>query len=344
MIRQRVSVELLKTIDPEERGDVLIAALYEVSNSVLPLLGSPSGSREYLDRQAAVLDLITFVAIPLVRGRDRRGVAVLAEIAEGCLDPLLRKKLTVYAHELLAKSNQCQPAASTPQSGSRSGWLLAAFAVAVLVLFFVWPRGSIAPTDGAAGEVDDPAATPSAEVAPAVVYRGAPPAPPEAGTAPAQDGVGGALSVERGARAERIEVEPAGAAAPGEQVTRVRIVNNQVMVPVLLKNGSESVALELVLDTGSTRTVLHDGLASRLQIDLRQSKGTMSEVADGRMIRSRLARIDALAVGPFVMAPAEIELITFNGAEGSRDGLLGMDFLGKHRYQIDMERELIRWF
>jgi hypothetical protein len=39
-----------------------------------------------------------------------------------------------------------------------------------------------------------------------------------------------------------------------------------------------------------------------------------------------------------------VDFIPYQGTEGLHDGLLGMDFLGKHRYQIDMEHELIRWF
>ena len=55
--------------------------------------------------------------------------------------------------------------------------------------------------------------------------------------------------------------------------TKVKIANNQVLVPVLLKNGGETVKVELVLDTGSTRTSLHEGLVSRLRIDLRLEPG-----------------------------------------------------------------------
>ena len=117
-----------------------------------------------------------------------------------------------------------------------------------------------------------------------------------------------------------------------------------MLVQVLLKNGGETLRAVLVLDTGSSRTSIHEGLANRLRIDLRQAKVSQAELADGRLIRSRSATIDSLAVGPFAMNSAEVDLIPYKGSDGVHDGLLGMDFLAKHRYQIDMEREIIRWF
>ena len=67
-------------------------------------------------------------------------------------------------------------------------------------------------------------------------------------------------------------------------------------------------------------------------------------MADGRLILSRIARVDAMLVGPYTLSSMELEFISYQGSERTHDGLLGMDFLGGHRYQIDMERELVRWF
>jgi hypothetical protein len=335
-IKERIAVQLQEASDPGERSEFLIAALYETSRSVLPELGSPRKSWEYLEGQGAVLDLISFIAIPLIRGavQERRGVAVLSEIGEGCLDPLLRKKLSVYAQELLAKSSQAQKPAS---AGRR--WvplLFGACAAAALALYFAWPI---------AGPAREPeglvAAAPNAAVAPSASFH-APAYTPSTG-AMAGDG-GRERSGAEGRQSDRPAAGGGTGATQGEQTTRVRIVNNQVLVPVTLKNGGQSVRLELVLDTGATRTAIHEGILNRLPIDLRYARASQSEVADGRVIRSRIAKIDALVVGPFAMASVELELIPYNGAEGVQDGLLGMDFLARHRYQIDMDHELIRWF
>ena len=341
LIRQRVSVQLLESIDPEERAEILVAALYELSRSVFPLLGPPRRSREYLIGQGAVSELISFLAIALIRAQARRGVAVLSEVAEGCLDPQLRRKLTVYAHELLAKSQRGQAPSRSPVAGYRWAWWLLPMVAAALVLYFgsAQPLADRDPGLQDGGEV----AVQEAESAAAAPSRG--PAPPPAAGRGAGDGALGQERAEQPPRqAERAAAEPVASGAPVEQATRVRVVNNQVLVPVLVKNGGEAVPLELVLDTGASRTVIHDTLASRLQIDLRQAKSSLFEVADGRAIRLHLAKVESLAVGPFALAPAELELIAYNGNEGAGDGLLGMDFLGKHRYQIDMEHEVIRWY
>lgn len=342
-IRERVSLELRHAAGRGGRAAVLVEALYEVSRTVLPALGSPRKSLEYQKALEAVLDLISCIAIPLVREGDERGVAVLSELAEGSRDPLLKKKLSVYAHELLAKSGaRCEVRGVPAKSAA---WVLASCTAAALVLYLAWPgggerklQGSPAPSlKSAAPAVSTPGpavSTPGPLVAPAA------PARPE-------------RVAEGGRPQERCEPPPpkqekiaaAAVVTPhGEQVTRVRVLNNQVLIPVTLKHGGASVRLELLLDTGATRTALHEVVAGRLPIDLRSARAAMAEVADGRLVHSRIARFDLLSVGPFSHPSMELELIPFQGRERVHDGLLGMDFLGKHRYQIDMEHELIRWF
>lgn len=335
-IRERVSLELRHAAGPGGRAAILVEALYEVSRTVLPALGSPRKSLEYQKALEAVLDLISCIAIPLVREGDERGVAVLSELAEGSLDPLLKKKLSVYAHELLAKSGARREVRGVPAKSA--AWVLASCTAVALLLYLAWPGGGERKRQGSPAPSLKSAApavsTPAPAVAPAA------PAKPE--------------RVAEGARPQE-QCEPhlpkqekiatAAVATPhGEQVTRVRVLNNQVLIPVTLKHGGASVRLELLLDTGATRTALHEGVAGRLPIDLRSARTAMAEVADGRLVHSRIARFDLLSVGPFSHPSMELELIPFQGRERVHDGLLGMDFLGKHRYQIDMEHELIRWF
>jgi hypothetical protein len=341
-LKDIVAVDLRERLDARERGEILIAALYEMSRSVLPELGPPRKSREYQEAQAAVLELISFIAMPLMRGsaEDGRGVAVLAEVAEGCLDPLLKKKFSVYAQQLLAKS---RPGGHDAHHGRPAWlpWLLGlAGSVALLALYLGWPEAPL-PVKPQGVRMATMAPTPASrvpqEASPGVGFppQLAPPAGQVASPVPAAE-----VATEFPTPILSIR----GAASLAEQTTRVRIINNQILVPVTLRNAGETVRIELVLDTGATRTSVHEELASRLRVDLRQVRFFQSELADGKLVRSYSASVDSLGVGPFTMAPAELGFIPYQGSDGLHDGLLGMDFLGKHRYQIEMEHELIRWF
>ena len=342
-IKEQVAAALREAVEPQARGELLIGALYELSRSVFPALGAPGKGQEYQECREAVLDLISFIVIPMIRGRlaEQRGVVVLAEIAEGCLDPLLRKKLTVYAQELLARS--------TLQSRKRLladrrwlSWLVLGCA-GVTIVVPIELHLKEQPHPPAAGVIAAPHPP-----QPAVVFHPSASAPPSrALSAQRGDVQEGSESEEGASEEERAAERPvldARAAVPGEQVTRVRVVNNQVLVPVTLKNGGQTVGAELILDTGATRTAIHDELAGRLHIDLRFATSSQSEVADGRVISSRTAKVDSLSVGPFSLPSAEVVLISYKGTDAIHDGLLGMDFLGRHRYQLDMERQLIRWY
>ena len=337
-LKDRVAVELQEAIDTQERCEILIAALYELSRKVLPELGRPGKSREYLEDQNAVLELVSFIAIPLIRNsaQDSSGVAVLTEIAQGCLDPLLQKKLSVYAQQLLAQA-QLGVRRQDQLWRRRIPWLLAVAAAAVLALFLAQPW--LLQTKKTAAPPPEASLTGSATIP--LSYQATVTQPLAAGPAPG-------TPLDRAEKATELSLLPAalprGGGAPGELTTVIRVANNQVLVPVLLKNDGETVQVELVLDTGATRTTIHEGFAGRLRIDLRQSKLTESEVADGRIIRSHSASVESLSVGPYTMDSSELDFIPYKGSEGMHDGLLGMDFLGKHRYQIDMEHELIRWF
>jgi clan AA aspartic protease (TIGR02281 family) len=335
-MREKVTADLQEATEPAARQELLLAALYDLSRSILPVLGAPGYSREYQEQQAAVGELISFVTIPLIRtGGQGRCVAVLSEIAEGCGDPHLKKKLSVYAQELRAKSGN----GGRPPHDGRNLLLIAAScsALAYGMYSLVQPSQEQSEATGKNPQREIIATRSSPPHHPSPNPSVAPAVPPQ-GEAVQQDSGGGALG-----ELDPMQAEGRPPMVPGELVTRVNFVGNQVLVPVTLKNGDEMVRVELVLDTGATRTAIHEAVAAKLGIDLHSTKASLSEVADGRTISSRTARIDSIAVGPFAMTSADIELIPYRG-DGIHAGLLGMDFLAKHRYQIDTEHELIRWF
>ncbi|MBJ6726046.1 retropepsin-like aspartic protease family protein [Geomesophilobacter sediminis] len=312
---------------PSHRADILVHALYAFSTELLPLLGRPGRSEEYLRRQEAALDLVSFLGLALVKCGDRRGTAVLVEVGEGCVDPLLKKKFEVYAQELLAKS------APAPAVAPVRRPLLLAILVCTLVLlsagaFWVRHQGRPIPKSHA----EEWAAPDTVFEPPAL------PLLPKAGRP-----VGREARVESEPELPEVHAPGADPAPPAARTTKVRVVNDQILVPVTLKSGAESIAVDLVLDTGATRTAVFDTVAARLKLDLHTARAARSELADGRVIPSAIVRIDAINVGPFSHAGFDVEVFPYSGGETPHLGLLGMDFLGKHRYQLDLENGLIHW-
>jgi len=323
-IRERVE-ELAAAATEEARNRILVQALYQASDQVLGPLGSPNRTERYAKGQEAALDLLAYLCRPLVREAQGNTelVALLVEIAEGTADPVLQKKLDTCRRQILAQAQVAERSPAAPHAG----WYLGVFGFVVValggLLVAVQPqRSAVLSRDGgpeAAGEATQSAAAPLRST----------PAQRETAPAPAE-------LVSRHAVSQKGE--------KGEAVTRIRVVANQVLVPVTVRNGTEAVKATLLLDTGSTRTALVEQFAPKLGIDLSRARGALVEVADGRVLHAKLAPVDRISVGPREAAAMEVEFYPYSGGDPGFDGFLGMDFLGRHRYQLDVENEVIRWF
>ncbi len=144
---------------------------------------------------------------------------------------------------------------------------------------------------------------------------------------------------------ERLDSTPPsrGTSVSYMNTTEVRVVSSQVLVPVILNNGGSDVPVQMLLDTGSSGTVIKSEVARRMGLDLDNAVTVKAMVVGGGTIEVKVVQLTRMTVGPHQVADPVIGVFEHFGRPVSFDGILGMDFLGEVDYQLDLDRKVITW-
>jgi len=123
----------------------------------------------------------------------------------------------------------------------------------------------------------------------------------------------------------------------------VKIIGNQVLVPVTLTHNNETIEALLLLDTGASVTVIHTNIAKSLNIDFDEAQYSIGQVVGGGLLESKRIKLDFIKVGPHIKEDFDVAIIEHQGPDVLFDGLLGMNFLNDFPYQVDFNRKILNW-
>ena len=127
---------------------------------------------------------------------------------------------------------------------------------------------------------------------------------------------------------------------PNSSIMHVRIVKNQVLVPVTVAYRGKEVHATFLLDTGANNCTISPSLADRLNISPQDANRGLAQVVGGGVYVVGSTKLDYVVVGPNRKYEVMVSVIS---SGGSNDGLLGMNFLRELRYHIDFDSNSIRW-
>ena len=124
----------------------------------------------------------------------------------------------------------------------------------------------------------------------------------------------------------------------GKPSLPVQIIDDQVIVPVTLANNGVEMHTSFILDKNSSRSLLTSEVADFLQAE---KVGVTRHRTGERYMPMETRKVNYLKIGSIV----ENEFVFLASADQSqrRRGILGLDFIDKHPFELDRERKLLIW-
>jgi hypothetical protein len=124
------------------------------------------------------------------------------------------------------------------------------------------------------------------------------------------------------------------AAPRGTSLVPVRTAGPSAIVTVTL---NQTITGNLMLDTGASHTVISQRLAGVLSL---RPMGRSAVQTVGGVIAVTISRLRSLKVGAAEVSDLPIVVHDFS-RDPRIDGLLGMDFLGRYRFGLDAQRQVL---
>lgn len=128
--------------------------------------------------------------------------------------------------------------------------------------------------------------------------------------------------------------------APPRLETKYTYHGGTILLPITVSHNGHQEQIKLILDTGCSITQIHPDVLKRLNVEIKD-RGK-STIADGRTIDNFYGIVDSLQVGPLRELNFPIGTNYIEDKHGI-DGLLGMNFLRRHPFDIDRTRQVVIW-